>query len=142
MFFSCIVYLYRYNTGMNSPTESLLQQRAAVLQEMQTIDRLRRGSLSQQFFASGRGQRKSKRGPYYVLQGFFHGKKFSQRIPSAQAAQVQQQVHNYQRFQKLAEDYVSLTDQLTQRESPAPDRKKNSSPEKSKTNASGKPTPS
>lgn len=124
---------------MNSQTQPLLQQRAAVLQEMQTIDRLRRGSLSKQFFASGRSQHKTKRGPYYVLQGFFHGKKFSQRIPSAQAAQVQQQVQNYQRFQTLAEDYVNLTDQITQLESPAPDRKKNSSPRKSNTNASGKP---
>jgi hypothetical protein len=137
-----MVYLYRYNTRMNSQIESLLQKRAAILQEMQTIDRLRRGSLSQQFFAAGRGQRKTKRGPYYVLQGFFQGKKFSQRIPSAQAAQVQQQVHNYQRFQKLAEDYVSLTDQITQLEAPAPDSKKNFSLRKSNTNASEKPKPS
>lgn len=76
-----------------------------------------------------------------MLQGFFHGKKFSQRIPAAQAAQVQQPAHNYQRFQKLAEDSVRLTDPLTQRESPALDRKKNSRPRKSTTNASGTPKP-
>lgn len=63
MFFSCMLYLCRYNMRVNFPIEPLLQQRAAVLQEMQTIDRLRRGSLSKQCFASGRGQPKTKRGP-------------------------------------------------------------------------------
>jgi len=126
---------------MNSQIESLLQKRAAVLQEMQTIDRLRRGSLSKQFFSSPKGQRKSKRGPYYLLQGFFHGKKFSQRVHVDQAAQIQQQVQNYQRFQKLAEDYITLSDQITQLETPATHSKKNSSPKKSDTSASGKPKP-
>lgn len=127
---------------MNSQIEPLLQKRAAVLQEMQTIDRLRRGSLSQQFFAAPKGRPKTHRGPYYVLQGFFHGKKFSQRIPAGQAVQVRQQVQNYQRFQKLAQDYVTLSDQITQLETPAGDSKKNSSPRKSNTSASRKPKPS
>jgi len=122
--------------------ESLVQERAAVLQEMQSIDRLRRGSLSQQFFASPKGRPKAKRGPYYVLQGFFRGKKFSQRIPAEHAPQVQEQVRNYQRFQALVEEYVTLSDQITQLEIPTAPSKKNSSPKKSNTDDSRKPRPS
>jgi hypothetical protein len=124
---------------MNTQIESLLQKRAAVLQEMQTVDRLRRGSLSQQFFRPAQGHPPVKHGPYYVLQGFFQGQKFSERIPAEQAPQVQQQVNNYRRFQTLAEQYVTLTDQITRLETAAPGAKKNSSRRKSKTNGSAKP---
>ena len=127
---------------MNSQIESLLQKRTSILQEMQTIDRLRRGSLSKQFFKSGGGHPPKKQGPYYVLQGFFHGKKFSQRIPSEEAAQVQQQVDNYQRFQALAQDDVTLTDQVTRLEAPTGESKKNSSRRRSTTNSSAKLKPS
>lgn len=125
--------------AVNAQLETLVQKRATVLQEMQTIDCLRRGSLSKQFFAAAKGQPRAKRGPYYVLQGFFRGKKFSQRIPADQAPQVEQQVHNYQRFQSLAEDYVTLSDQITRLQSPLAHSKKNSSPRKSNTSDSRKP---
>lgn len=108
---------------------------------MQSIDRLRRGSLSKQFFQSRSGS-SAKRGPYYVLQGFFHGKKFSQRIPDNQAAQVQADVDNYRRFQSLAEQYVTLSDQITCLQDHQEDSKKNSSRRRSPTNGSRKPPPS
>jgi hypothetical protein len=127
---------------VNAQIDSLVQKRAAVLQEMQSIDCLRRGSLSKQFFAAAKGQAKAKRGPYYVLQGFFRGKKFSHRVPADQAPQIEQQVQNYQRFQSLAEDYVTLTDQITQLQSPLNHSKKNSRLRKSNTSDSRKPKPS
>ena len=49
----------------------------------------------------------ARRGPYFVLQGFFHGQKFSERIPVEQAPQVQAQVANYRRFQSLDLDSKS-----------------------------------
>jgi hypothetical protein len=127
---------------MNSDVHSLTEKRTAILQQMQSIDRLRRGSLSKQFFTSASGHPKTKRGPYYVLQGFFRGKKFSRRIAAGQAAQVQRDVHNYQRFQKLAEDYITLSDQITQLEDCPSESKKNSSPRRSRRSVSGKPKPS
>ena len=108
---------------------------------MQAIDRLRRGSLSQQFFKAPPGQ-SERRGPYFVLQGFFQGKKFSERIPAEQASQVQAQVDNYRRFQALAEDYVTLSDQITRLESEGSGSKKNSRPRRSPTSASRKRPPS
>ena len=126
---------------MNLNLDQLLRSRQNIFQQMQAIDRFRRGSLSKQFFGS-KGKPAGKRGPYYVLQGFFHGKKFSQRIPEDQAAQVQQDVQNYRRFQSLAEEYVTLSEQLTRLQDQEAGSKKNSSPKRSPTNGSGKPPPS
>jgi len=127
---------------MKSNLDDLLQKRQALLLRMQAIDRLRRGSLSKQFFKSHPPGQAAPQGPYYVLQGFFHGKKFSQRIPPDQAAQVQQDVENYRAFQTLAEEFVTLSDEITRRQDQPQDSKKNSSRRKSRTNSSRKPPPS
>lgn len=125
---------------MTSHLDSLKQKRATVLIGLQSIDHLRRGSLSKQFLKGSTSN--SSRGPYFVLQGFLRGKKFSERIPSEQAPQVQQQVDNYRRFNSLAEEYISLSDQITRLESEASDSKKNSRLRRSSTDSSRKPKPS
>ena len=127
---------------MQSNIDSLRQQRDLLLQQMQAIDRLRRGSLSRQFLRSAHGDPAHRRGPYYVLQGYFHGQKFSERVPAGQAQQVKQDVANYRRFQQLAAQFVSLTDQFTRLRDQANDRKKNSSRRRSRPNSSGKRKPS
>jgi hypothetical protein len=127
---------------MKPTLDDLHQERQSILLQMQSIDRLRRGSLSTQFFQSRAFGPTISRGPYYVLQGFFHGEKFSQRIPPDQAAQVQKDVDNYRTFQTLAEEFVTLSDQLTRLQDQPQDSKKNSSRKKSPTNSSRKPPPS
>lgn len=126
---------------MKLDLDALRQQQQSLLQQMQSIDRLRRGSLSRQFFKAP-GSHSSRRGPYYVLQGFFRGKKFSERVPQEQADRVEQDVDNYRRFQSLAEDYVTVTDQITRAQDPSLDSKKNSSPRRSPPVSSRKPPPS
>jgi hypothetical protein len=120
----------------------LAQKRQSLLLQMQSIDRLRRGSFSKQFFKSQPTAPAARLGPYYVLQGFFHGKKFSERVPPEQAAQVEQDVENYRRFQTLAEEYVTLSDQITRLQDQPQESKKNSSRRRSPTNSSRKPPPS
>jgi hypothetical protein len=127
---------------MKPNLDSLLQERQTLVEQLQSIDRLRRGSLSKQFFQPRQPGSTTRRGPYFVLQGFFHGQKFSQRIPQDQAAQVEQDVDNYRRFQRLAEDYVTVSDQITRLRDACPDSKKNSSRRRSPTNSSRKPRPS
>jgi hypothetical protein len=122
--------------------DDLLQKRQALLLQMQSIDRLRRGSLSKQFFHARPPAPPARRGPYFVLQGFFHGKKFSERIPPEQAVQVEQDVENYRRLQTLAEEYVTLSDQITRLQDQPQESKKNSSRRRSPTNSSRKPPPS
>jgi len=136
------MYLYRYNKGMKQNVADLLKRRDDVVRQMQTIDRLRRGTLSKQFFKAASTANPAPRGPYYVLQGFLRGKKFSQRVPPDQAAQVQQEVDNYRNFQALAEEFVTLSDQLTCLQDQSPDVKKNFSRRRSPTSSSRKPRPS
>jgi hypothetical protein len=126
---------------MNISLSQLEERREQILQQIQSIDRLRRGSLSRQFFKKRRADAKAPQGPYYVLQGYIHGQKFSERVPAEQAPQIEPLVANYQRFEALAEEFVSVTDQITRLSQAAPDAKKNSRP-KSGRSASGKPTPS
>jgi hypothetical protein len=110
---------------MAPSTSTLQQQREHVLEQMRSLDTLRRGSLSEQFFKYKESGKTLLRGPYFLLQGFFHGKKFAERIPAEKAGEVAQQVENYQRFQALAEHFVTLTDQMTRLQD-QPDSKKNS----------------
>lgn len=119
----------------------LEQRRDQILQQMQAIDRLRRGSLSRQFFKQPHCASRPHQGPYYVLQGYVQGQKFSERVPADQAPQIEPLVANYKRFEKLAEEFVSVTDQLTRLSQSAPDAKKNSR-RRSARSGSAKPTPS
>ncbi len=127
---------------MNPSLDSLEQQREQILEQMRAVDRLRRGTLSRQFLKKHRDGQTITHGPYFVLQGYLQGKKFSQHVPAAEAAKVGEQVKNYKRFQELAEDFVSLTDRITQMQEQAPDSKKNSGRKNSPTNASVKRKPS
>jgi hypothetical protein len=126
---------------MSFSLSQLEARRQQILQEMSTIDRLRRGTLSRQFFKTLRAHTQGQQGPYYVLQGYLQGQKFSERVPAQQAPQWEAQVANYKRFQRLAEEFVTVTDQITRRCEGQPDAKKNSR-RRCTRNASGKPTPS
>ena len=126
---------------MNPDLDALRQQQQSLLAQMQASDRLRRGSLSCQFFPAPK-PRAARRGPCYLLQGYGGGKKFSERVPQDQAPQVQQDVDHYRRFQQLSGQYITVTDQLTRAQDAHPDSKKNSRPRKSPPRSSTKPTPS
>jgi len=127
---------------MPNKIDQLSADRDSLLAQLKAIDRLRRGSLSRQVYVKKQAGLTLTQGPYYVLQGFHKGKKFSQRIPAEQADQVQQHVDNFKRFRDLADQCISLTDQITQLAEAGPDRKKNSRRRRSKSSASGKPRPS
>lgn len=127
---------------LNSLAE-LHAQRDAVLGRMKQIDHLRRGTLSRQFFKTRRAGKIVESGPYFVLQCSWQGKKCSERVPAAQAGEVEKQVENFRLFNTLAEEFVTLSDQITQLECAGDHAKKNASPRPSATtNVSRKPKPS
>lgn len=126
---------------MPTSLAQLEQRRDQILQQIQAIDRLRRGSLSRQFFKKPRSGSKTQQGPYYVLQGYIQGQKFSERVPAEQAPEMEPLVANYKRFEELSEEFVTVTDQITRLSQDAPEAKKNSR-RRSDRNASGRPTPS
>lgn len=106
---------------MSIPLSKLEERRDQILQQMKAIDRLRRGSLSRQFFKKRRFHSQARQGPYYVLQGYVQGRKFSERVPADQARQLEALVANYKRFQQLAEEFVTVTDQMTRLAEAQPD---------------------
>ena len=75
--------------------------------------RIGRGSLSRQFFKSPRDGKVIEAGPCFVLQCSFKGKKCSERISSTEAERAEQHVENFRRFNGLAEEFVTLSDQIT-----------------------------
>jgi len=127
---------------MPNKIQQLATEREALLAELQSIDRLRRGSLSRQFYSQKRAGEDRAQGPYFVLQNFHKGKKSSRRVPAAQAEQVQQQVNNFKRFQDVADRCISVTDQMTQLAGGQSDSKKNSIRQRSNRRAIRKPRPS
>jgi hypothetical protein len=128
---------------MPASLQALRSQRDGILDRMKQIDHLRRGSFSRQFFKTRRDGKIVESGPYFVLQCFLKGKKCSERVPASRAGEVQKQVENFRLFHALAEEFVALSDQITQLESAADDSKKNASTRPSSTtNDSKKPRPS
>jgi hypothetical protein len=136
------LYLYRYNKAMNPTIVQLSAQRDALLKELNSIDRLRRGSLSQQVISRRQGDHTIIQGPYFNLQGFHKGKKFNSHIPADKAQEVRLHVQNFKRFQELADECITLTDQITQMAEGLDDAKKNSRPQRSKKSSSRKHRPS
>ena len=127
---------------MKPALPELRRQREEVLQKIQALDRLRRGTLSEQFFTKRRDGKTVRQGPYYVLQCSLKGCKCSERIPAEQAEQVRSDVANCALFQELAEQFVQITDQITRWEDNQGDAKKNSNPRKSQKSNSESHKPS
>jgi hypothetical protein len=109
---------------MNADLYQLRQRRDQILQEMAAIDRLRRGHLSGQFFKSTRDGKPFRQGPYFVLQRWFQGKNLCERIPANQVEPIRQGVEGYKRFQQLAEEFATVSEQITLLAERVPEAKK------------------
>lgn len=127
---------------MKDTIQQLSAQREALIVQLQSIDRLRRGTLSSQTFSKRQGDKTVTQGPYFNLQGFHKGKKFNRHIPADKAQEVQQHVDNFKRFQELSDQCITITDQITQLAEGLPTIKKNSSPAKCKKKSSRRHGPS
>ena len=116
----------------------IICRRDEILQEMAEIDRMQRGSLSEQFFKLMTDGREVIHGPYYVLQHRVKGKHCSQRVPVKNLAPMRSAIEGRERFEKLAQEFVEITERLT-RETDQDSKKK---PTKSAKRSSRKPKPS
>jgi hypothetical protein len=92
---------------------SLQQERAQILEEMAQIDQMIRGHVSHQTYQVKRGRRTITQGPYHLLQRRENGKNNCQRVAAEELASIVAGVEAYQRFQKLAQRYAALTEQMT-----------------------------
>lgn len=118
----------------------IIRRRDEILQEMAEIDRMQRGTLSEQFFKQTKDGREVIHGPYYVLQHWVKGKHCSQRVPVKNLAPVRSAIEGRERFEKLAQEFVEITERLTKELEQDQDSKKNE--KKPATRSSKKPKPS
>ena len=100
--------------------ERTQQKREEILEEMRKIDRLRQGTVSEQFYGTG----EKRQGPYYVQQGYAAGKHWSKRVSKDQVDQVRADINAGARFKKLCQEFADVTEQATIAED-EPGRKKN-----------------
>ena len=89
--------------------EKVKQERDKIVDEMRKIERMRQGTISEQYYGTG----DNKQGPYYVLQGYDNGKHWSKRIPKDQIDQVRADIQAGECFKDLCQDYADLTEQAT-----------------------------
>jgi hypothetical protein len=92
---------------------SLQQERARILEEMAHIDRMIRGRVSQQTYQVQRGDRTLTHGPYHLLQRREEGRNNCQRVGADELEFIVEAVEGHARFQKLAQRYATLTEQMT-----------------------------
>jgi hypothetical protein len=104
-------------------TPSLQQERSHILEEMARIDQMIRGHVSEQTFRIRRGGQTVTQGPYFLLQRRENGKNNCQRVGTDEVETIVAGVQAYARFQKLAQRYATLTEQMTW-EKQAPEVKK------------------
>lgn len=108
------------------------QRRTELIDEMRQIERLRQGTLSEQYYGTG----DRRQGPYYVLQGYADGKHWSKRVPMSQVEQVKADLHAGAYFKDLCQQFADVTEEATLMED-EPASKKNA--RKRNRNATAKP---
>ncbi len=85
------------------------EKREEILGEMQQIERLRQGTISEQYYGTG----DSRQGPYYVLQGYADGQHWSKRIPRDQVKQVRADLEAGAHFKDLCRQFAEVTEAAT-----------------------------
>ncbi len=96
-------------------TDTLEARRRTVVEQLEAIRSLRKGTLSEQWVPIVRDGKKTKklRGPYFVWTSKVGKKTVSERIKGKQEQQwAQQDAVNYQRFKELVVELEDLTHQL------------------------------
>jgi hypothetical protein len=104
---------------------------------MAALDRMERGRLSEQFLKGQKDGQPVLRGPYYVLQRRWGEQILKERVPRDRLPLVQADIQRHEQFQKLADRYAEVTEQMTHWLDAQPELKKK--PSTSKTTSSRKP---
>ena len=93
---------------------------------MASLDRMERGRLSEQFFKGEKEGQPVTWGPYYVLQRRVGEQVVKERVPADRVPTVKADIQRHQQFQKLAERYAEITEEMTHVQDADPELKKNS----------------
>ena len=115
---------------MNDTYSALQQQRSSLLDQMAALDRMERGRLSEQFLKGQKDGQPVLRGPYYVLQRRWGEQILKERVPRNRLVLVQADIQRHEQFQKLADRYAEVTEQMTRLLDAQPELKKKASTSK------------
>ncbi len=105
---------------------ALEQERSELLNQMASLDRMERGRLSEQFFKGEKDGKPVTWGPYYVLQRRVGEQVIKERVSAERVSTLKADILQHQEFQRLAERYAELTEEMTHLQDADPELKKNS----------------
>ena len=87
----------------------------AIKHQLLNLDRMRPGSISQQYNVCGKAgcrckdpENTKRHGPYYQLNYVFRGKKKSQFIRAEDVAHVRAELANFKKFRELTDQWIGL----------------------------------
>ena len=106
----------------------LIHKREQILQQMEHIRRMERGSLQSEKRPSVRRPDEG-RGPYFKHQVWEGGQNVTRRVPTDDADALAQAIEGRKEFERLAEAFIDATVLLTRSEA-CPDAKKNATSSK------------
>ena len=107
---------------------SFAHKRQQLLQQMEQIERMERGSLQAETRPSQRHP-SQERGPYFKHQVWEDGQNKTRRISADKADALDQAIEGRQEFEKLAEQFIDATVDMTRADSSS-DSKKNAAKSK------------
>lgn len=124
-----------------SKAEQLHSRRRQLLSEIENLEQIRRGSITEQFVETVRNGQKVRRGPY-TLYSFKNkeGRTVSRRLSDpAKIAHYREQIESFRQFQKCTAELLALGEALSDQAIEDPDarKKKTASKSKTKTNSRG-----
>ena len=103
---------------------SYAHKRAQILQQMEQVQTMERGSLQEETRPS-KHDPDHPNGPYFKHQVWEDGKNKTRRVPPDEAGRLAQAIEGRKQFEALAEQFVETTIAMTRAEQTRPDAKKN-----------------
>ena len=85
------------------------EKRRALLEQMDHLGHLVRGTLTEQYFKRRRRGKTVRLGPYYKLQLWSEGHNQTRYVPADQVPHLREGIANYHQFQKLCQEFVELS---------------------------------
>jgi len=92
---------------------SLELRRGNLFKQMQSVTRMERGTLSEEYRERVIDGKVVRRGPYYKHQCWEHGKNMSRRVPVEEVFVLKEALAGYETFQRMSSEYVETTIRLT-----------------------------
>jgi len=101
-------------------------KRKELLEQMEGIDRMHEGRLSEEYRERVVDGQTIRNGPYYKHQQWKDGKNVSKRVKAQEAWRLREGIEGMDQFKRLCEDYAQTTVAMTKQMESRDDAKKNS----------------